>query len=189
MREGGCLMPYIMPPPEGKANGYSVWLMPNDADGHLCAWLIRRCAQYSGLLFPPHCTLVGNIVAFQESVLLELFYDLARTMPPIAGRLISAKTEDVFFRAVYALFKDPAPIIRERRAVRERLGSIVQPSIPPPHVSILYGTYGAVVKEKVCAMVQDALPWRFHMDTLAVMRTEGTVSEWKIVERFPLGGT
>lgn len=180
-------MPFITPPPEGEARGYAAWLMPNDAEEHLFAWLIKRNAErYGGPLFLPHCTLVGGIITFRESVLVKLFRDLARAIRPIVGVLASIETEETFFRALYALFEDPAPIIREQRAIRERIGSMVQPAVPLPHVSILYGAYSAGVKQIVRNSVENMLRWNFRMDTLVVVRTEGTADQWEIIERFSL---
>lgn len=168
--------------------GYSIWLgFRGDSALRLQTAIAALSAAFSGPVFVPHLTLVGDLDLGLDEVqrLAGVFGGLA--MPshlPVRDVGLSAR----YFMALYLAVEIPGEVQR----ARERIARAANPStyeLDAPHVSLLY----ADAEPSALARHREALRGAFagaelEVAGLDIVRSSKSlpVSDWRIVDRIEL---
>ena len=173
---------------QGRARGTSLWLVP--PPGAALELLTRLVASFAtatdGPRFPPHLTLLGEVLAPPDDVQVRAAR-LARQIAPVQVALSEAKESDAYFRAVVFAAEPSPTLLAARRGARAVFARSGEDSFFA-HVSVAYGRVPSGKRGGLVRGASDVLPIRFVASALEVWRTEGTVAEWRRLGGFPLAG-
>jgi hypothetical protein len=135
--------------------------------------------------FPPHVTLLAGLDQGADAVVARA-RQLARALHDLSVRFAGLEESGHYLRALSARIEPELPILDARRRAEAVLE--VRPSEPfLPHLSLLYGDVPAPTRRLLANEVAMSAPPSIVLRALEVVSTEGTVGEWRRLERWPLG--
>jgi 2'-5' RNA ligase len=163
---------------------YSLWIIPEGEAYTLTSYFIARLSDIFSLPdFEPHVTLLGRIQVSDFSTL----HDLARSLPPFRIRLASQPEYlDEYFRCLF-LKADETPALMEAFAQASRVFDY-QGGPYFPHLSLAYGDQEIEDKLAMIHVMGEIPEIEFEARQLSLARASSKipVSNWEVVERFPI---
>lgn len=167
-------------------SGYHLFLEPTGVlRERLSATITELAERYGGPVFPPHVTLLAHIPEGAEAEVRARAQELAQRLTPLQIRLSQPAGEDAYFRNLY-LHVLPTEELLQAHDIAEAFFAQNSLSVYMPHLSLVYGTLTAP-EQATCIHGLGVPPGEsFSADTLHLYKTEGSVSEWKLLESFPL---
>lgn len=164
------------------ASGVSLWwLVDEPDDSELSALIERLSLAHGGPVFPPHVTLLGGI-DLPEHTVLGRTEALCRALSPVTLVLDDYGHEARWTRWLFRFVRQTPAVMEAGALARSQFG-MDKPFTP--HLSLLYGEFAP----SVAAPLLTGAPPRAHplrSSTLAVVRTEGTVQNWRELARIAL---
>ncbi|MBI4038427.1 2'-5' RNA ligase family protein [Candidatus Daviesbacteria bacterium] len=164
------------------SKGYALWLMPKGDIYKKYAGLIKKLAkEYNGPVFEPHITLLGDI-ELPEHEVKKRTEELISGQKPLQINLGEIGYEDYHFRALFV----QAVISPQLQNLHDRTKQIFNMEIPPymAHLSLLYGNYPNLKKEKIIKSIGRNQNSTFEINNVFVQKA-GLVKDWKIIGKFP----
>jgi 2'-5' RNA ligase len=171
--------------PDDRAQGISLWLVPEGDERHLVERLIANLAAKLGTPpFAPHVTLLPGLEG-REGEVLRRAKEMAATLEPHAMPLAAVEGRSEYFRCLYARVPETLRLLTTRAQARLTFRGAGEAPFEP-HLSLVYGWVSAEDKEPVIADLAVRLPKRLTCTALEVVRTEGPVADWRSLARLPL---
>jgi 2'-5' RNA ligase len=167
---------------------YSLWLMPSGAEASAFSELIDRLAErYSSPHFPPHVTLIGAVHLCEEEVMLKA-REVAMAISPFSLALAQLDYTDAYYRSLFVRV-EPSPALLAAHREAMKIFSSVPDGSYMPHLSLLYGTFSAALKQRVIAEIGHTWSCVCAVSSLHLYLTEGDAATWREVSEVSLGGT
>ena len=163
---------------------YALWIVPDGATYSLADGYISKLSDtYHLPRFEPHVTVLGRIHSPDSSALRGL----AEGLPSFQIRLASRPEYlDEYFRCLF-LKADETPALMETFSKASGLfGYEGGPYFP--HLSLAYGDLPVETKLEIIRTLEDIPEIGFEARHLSLVHAsiEMPISDWKVVERYPL---
>ena len=163
---------------------YSLWLVPGGAvDGDLQAVVDRLAREHGGPTFPPHVTLFGGIVGPEDDVVARS-RGLAAQIAPFTVYLDDVDVGETYFQSLFATARPTPELLAAREAAQQAFSDVTAEPYRP-HLSLLYGDLPAETKRAILDRLRGTLPPSFEAQTLVLVRTGGSVADWRYPLRAP----
>ena len=168
-----------------KAKGYSLWLMPTGEVYEKLSSLIKSLAKkYYAPIFDPHITLIGEVMQSEDDVLRRA-EQLALKQNSFQITLNSVDYQDYYFRALFIRAEKTYQLQALYDRAKEVFG-IQNISDYMPHLSLMYGNFPQAVKDKIIENIGRDQNMVFTVSAIHLLKTDGEVSAWHKVKKFPL---
>jgi 2'-5' RNA ligase len=176
------------------ATGYSLWLVPERSSKvreTLFEGIFSIARATRTVPFQPHLTLLGGLEGPEREVLRGA-HNLAQRAKPFEVPLGGVGANGIFFQALFLSVPKPSPELTQLHGEACKVFGHKNGVAYFPHVSLAYGNLdGGVVsnlKRRVsCGKFGSLEGTTFPVREIHVVRTEGSVEQWMLVEGFPLG--
>jgi 2'-5' RNA ligase len=166
-------------------NGYSIWLIPDkDTYDNLSRIIKNFAGLTSSISFEPHVTLIGNS-EFSEEQFLDALDQLANQVTSFEVDANPVSTDEYFFKSIFIPIEKNKELMAARRTVRKFLG-IKKTEKYEPHLSLVYGNVDSKLKLELIRNLTAPLPTRLTLDKVALVKTTGSVAEWKKIKEINL---
>ncbi len=164
---------------------YSLWLMPSGGvEAMLADTIYSLSHEFSSPLFPPHITLLGELVGSEEE-LVGRSIQVAQQLRPFSVELTSINYLDVYFRSLFVQVRQTEPMMRANEIARQVFHR--QADDPYlPHLSLLYGNFPSRAKESIIERLGSRLSCSFPISRIHLYSTFGDTSTWEELGVFPL---
>jgi 2'-5' RNA ligase len=151
------------------------------------AKLIRDLSARLGTVpFTPHITLAGQLALPREQLLSKLSW-MASVSDPFTVTCRQFGHEAYWFRAFY-LDVSPNPALDGLRQMALNQFQIEDKDRGYlPHISLVYGEPGSGTVERLRAELDSILPLKVEVTRIALVKTEGESTAWRVVREFELG--
>ena len=177
-----------------KTTGYSIWLIPDGGVYKLTSKIILDIARKDHApKFKPHITLLGEFGKEKnEKDIIKSFRDLVHNQKTLTLNFESVNCENFYFRALFLKVGKTKELLNFHRKAKQALGMKNIKSYMP-HLSLVYGNFSKNSKEKIISSTSKDLSSEifikeFPIDKILLMKTQGTVSQWRKIVTFPLRG-
>lgn len=166
-----------------KATGYSLWLMPSGNVFDQLSAIIRSLSKaHRTLVFEPHVTLLGGLHE-KESGIIARTKKLAEVLQPLTITLNRIEYGAEYFQCLYYRVEKTTQV---RNAYARACGIFrISQEHYVPHLSLMYGDIPHAVKEKTAAKPRPHAN-TFTAEYVDLVLTDGTVEDWRKVQRFAL---
>lgn len=165
-------------------DSHSLWIMPEGTAYTLTNGYIAQLSEtYNLPRFEPHVTVLGRIGAPETSALRGL----ARSLPQFRIRLASRPQYlDEYFRCLF-LKAHETPALMETFSKASKLFDYKEKTYFP-HLSLAYGDLPVETKREMIQTLGDIPEIEFEARHFSLVRTSGeiSISNWEVIERFPL---
>lgn len=162
--------------------GYSLWLLPQEDIKLKYQSIISKLSnEHSFPSFEPHITLLGEVEG-EEQDIVNKTQQLVNMLKPLILQAGPIKAEDFFFRAVYVQIEASQDLLKMHRNA-EFVFNAKRGGLYNPHMSLMYGDYSQDIKENI---IKDlgSLQDKFTVDVIRLVRSQGTIIDWKTVTEF-----
>lgn len=168
--------------------GYSIWLgFQGDSALKLQTAVSSLSKTFSGPVFQPHLTLVGDLELDLDEVhrLAEIF---GRTAMPVELIVLDVEVSTKYFMALYLVIEIPSELQR----TRERVARSANPAtyeLDAPHVSLLYthAELSALAPHQK-ALRDEFTEQKLQVAGLNIVQSSKSlpISDWRIVDTIEL---
>lgn len=157
---------------------YALWLRPfGDAAFELKQRIKKLSARYDTPFFEPHVTLLSGLRR-GETELTQLTDTLGGSMLPFTVELTKAGYRDHYFQSLFIHVKKTKPLIDAQQTAERLFGCRTDESYFP-HLSLMYGDVLETEKSKIINIMGKSFYMDFPVHSLLLIKTEGSVSDWK----------
>jgi len=166
-----------------KAEGYSIWLIPEEEVYQKLAEIISQLSKkYSTPNFEPHVTLIGNLLGAGEEIISKTS-KLASQLKPFKIKLKRAGYFDEYFRCLFIRAEKTNEIIEVNKIARE-IFNLKSDSEYMPHLSLMYGDISAKIKEGILVDLGREFDIFFEVKSIHLFSTAGEVKVWYKMKEF-----
>lgn len=167
---------------------YSVWLIPDqdtDVYQRLEATINKYAQQYEDApVFEPHITVVGGIDG-DESVLDDGVRSLAEQQDAFDVEFTGVQCSTTRHQCVFLQAVPTADLLSLHQEAVELFD--VAAGMYVPHLSLVYSDMSIPERlELVESLTISSPPSTAHINSIALVKTTGSVSEWETVARYDL---
>lgn len=156
---------------------FSLWLMPTGAVYQEFSRLISQLAkENSSIEFQPHITLVGNVEAQEEEMIMKT-REVAALIHPYPVKLMDIDYTDYYYRALYLNVKPSSEVLTAYQVARKIFPDASGTGYMP-HLSLLYGDFPIKVKEQIIRKIGNNFTNEFEANTLYLYLTEAAARNW-----------
>jgi 2'-5' RNA ligase len=167
-------------------HGTSIWLSPAEEEAGSLRRLIHDLARDLGTpAFEPHVTLLPGLDRSPETIVRTAGQLITADLEALRVALGPAQTGPSPFRCLYL------PTVLTFRLVHAH--AVARQAFAPgdetpfvPHLSLVYGHLGDEQGRRLALEVAGRAPRLLQLAALEVVRTEGPVTAWQSLARFPL---
>lgn len=166
-----------------KSKGHTLWLIPTGEAHNKYSNLIKKLAkEYNSPVFEPHVTLLGEFLNPVEDC-IEKTKQLVAGQQPFIIKMNNIGCQDYFWRTLF-VYAEKSP---QLQALHDKAKKIFNMELPPfmPHLSLLYGMFPQVVKDKIIKEIGKSQLAEFKVDKV-ILKKGGEIKDWKIISEFPL---
>src|SRR3989344_5644563 len=141
-----------------KANGYSLWLMPDDSNYKLLKNIINSVSNaYNTPSFEPHMTLIGELAISDRALVIAKTETLVTKLSALHANLKSVNQTDHFFRSLFLTAELENNLNIANTYAREIF--MRQKDLQFfPHLSLAYGRLSEDVKAEISSKIAGFLP-------------------------------
>jgi 2'-5' RNA ligase len=165
---------------------YSIWLMPSNKVSSYYSQIIQGLSeQFDTPYFEPHITLFSGIKTELDSVHFYNISVLAALTNTFDISLYKLCFKADYFRAFYLVANEHEMLNNLNKELQVIFPTVENVAFSP-HLSLLYGEVDVAEKEALALSFGNHLFGKFEAKTIRIMRTEGEVELWEVVEEFPL---
>ena len=164
---------------------FHLWLMPTGGTCERLAAIIRHLShKHGGPLFEPHVTLLGGIEGEEEEICHNTMR-LAQGLRPFEVQLTKPGYQDSYFRCLY-LHVQETPSLMEAQAQARIILNQQKELQFQPHLSLLYGTYAADLKEHMIESLESQAGVVFEATAVHVIKAaHSQPKDWEKRALFP----
>ena len=164
---------------------FHLWLMPTGEPYDRLADVINQLSQkHGGPLFEPHVTLLGGIEGEEEEICHNTMR-LAQGLRPFEVQLTKPGYQDSYFRCLY-LHVQETPSLMEAHAQARNILNQQEELQFQPHLSLLYGTYAADLKEHMIESLDSHAGVVFEATAVHVIKAaHSKPKDWEKLALFP----
>ena len=164
---------------------FHLWLMPTGGTCERLAAIIRHLSQkHGGPLFEPHVTLLGGMEGEEEEICQKTMR-LAQGLRPFEVQLTKPGYQDSYFRCLY-LHVQETPSLMEAHAQARLIFTQREELQFQPHLSLLYGTYAADLKEHMIESLDSHAGVVFEATAVHVIKAaHSQPKDWEKLALFP----
>lgn len=166
-----------------KSKGHTLWLVPTGNAYSKYSSLIKKIAkEYNAPVFTPHVTLIGEFLNSAEDA-IEKTKQLVAGQKPFTIQVNQIGYQDYFWRTLF-VYATKSP---ELQALHEKAKKIFNMELPPfmPHLSLLYGIFPQVVKDKIITEIGSGQSAEFEIEKVTLVKG-GEIKDWQTIAEFPL---
>jgi hypothetical protein len=165
------------------ARGVALWLTPEEETRAALASLIADLAARFGTpAFEPHVTLLTGLRLSGTEVVRRAS---ALALEPLTLSLRPAEGRNQTFRCLYLPVVETLRLLHAVALARSAYG--IQDEGPyEPHLSLVYGILEQDEKSKLAKEISTSVPTSIRFAALDVVKTQGPVTEWRRLARFPI---
>lgn len=166
--------------------GISIWLSPEEEEAGPLRRLIRDLAQRLDTpAFEPHVTLLPGLLGSPEAIVHTAGQLLTADLESMRVALRPAQGGPPPFRCLYLPIALTFRLVHAQAVLRQAFAPGDERPFEP-HLSLVYGHLGDEQRRNLTGEIAAKVPGRLRLGALEVVRTEGPVSTWQSVARFPL---
>ncbi len=164
---------------------FHLWLMPTGEPYDRLADVINQLSQkHGGPLFEPHVTLLGGMEGEEEEICQKTMR-LAQGLRPFEVQLTKPGYQDSYFRCLY-LHVQETPSLMEAQAQARIILNQQEELQFQPHLSLLYGTYPADLKEHMIESLESHAGVVFEATAVHVIKAaHSQPKDWEKLALFP----
>ncbi len=164
---------------------FHLWLMPTGGTCERLADVINQLSQkHGGPLFEPHVTLLGGMEGEEEEICQKTMR-LAQGLRPFEVQLTKPGYQESYFRCLY-LHVQETPSLMEAHAQARIIFTQQEELQFQPHLSLLYGTYSADLKEHMIESLDSQAGVVFEATAVHVIKaTHSQPKDWEKRTLFP----
>lgn len=156
--------------------------MPDQEVQKTLTSIVEELAQkYSGPVFEPHMTLLGDLPLSKEDVVSRT-RKLASVLKPFPITLGKVECSTTYFQNVFVRVNTSALLLSAYIRARD-LFDIDAHRFFMPHISLLYGDHSMQERTRIAETVHLS-PLSFTANTLRIMTSGGDVSSWDTIEEI-----
>ncbi len=164
---------------------YSLWLMPTGEVYNKFSDLIRRLArEHNAPIFKPHVTLLGELTQPEKDIISKT-RQLAQGKEPFPITLKTIDYQDFYFKALFVKAEETEALLSLNNCAKEVFG--MQNTVYMPHLSLLYGDFPQVTKERIIEEIGINHDTQFTVNNIHLFKTGKQVNTWYEVKNFPFG--
>jgi 2'-5' RNA ligase len=171
-----------------ESNVYHLWLMPQADSNDYLSEVVRKLSRaHQTRLFDPHITLVGGITGPEEELVAKtekLASNLIRIM--ITPQEVQYLNE--FYRSLFLAVTPTESLINANKLAKQLFELPLNEEFMP-HLSLLYGDFSVIEKERIKGELDSNLLRKFNVDRIVLIRTNSQSDEWTSVKSFTLKST
>jgi 2'-5' RNA ligase len=146
----------------------------------------RLSRQYATPVFPPHITLIGNLVG-SEKELSSQAQQLATRVRAFEITLTTIGYLDEYFRCLFIQAAETAALVEADRTARTTFHR-EQDAKFMPHLSLMYGDLNAETKRRIVVSIRGEFDIAFPVRSIHLFSTNGEPKHWYRVQEFELQG-
>lgn len=155
---------------------YSIWVIPSEPVYSRLKNIIDRLSmEYSGPVFEPHMTILGNIDK-DLTVVEQKVKELANSVDKLELSLGPVSFSTTYFQSVFVRVNSTAKLMQLNLDAKKLFD--MENTVFMPHISLLYGDHGMVAREKAASKVR-LLPSSFAVNQFIITPATSDPSEWK----------
>ena len=164
---------------------FHLWLMPTGEPYDRLVDVINHLSQkHGGPLFEPHVTLLGGMEGEGEEICHNTMR-LAQGLRPFEVQLRKPGYQDSYFRCLY-LHVQETPSLMEAHAQARNILNQQEELQFQPHLSLLYGTYAADLKEHMIESLDSHAGVVFEATAVHVIKAAHyQPNDWEKLALFP----
>jgi 2'-5' RNA ligase len=167
------------------STGYSIWLMPTgNVRDELSKTISQLSHQYATPVFPPHVTLIGNLLG-GEKELSSQTQQLAARIRAFEISLTTIDFLDEYFRCLFLRAAETPPLLEAHQMARALFHREQEPRFMP-HLSLLYGHFDAETKQQIIQAIGRGFRKTFSATALHLFSTTGEPKDWYRVQEFEM---
>ncbi len=168
-----------------KAIGLSLWLQPSgELYTELSTTISQLSKQYATPVFPPHVTLLGDLIGDEKEIISQA-QQLASRLRPFQVTLTTVDYLDVYFRCLFLRAEETPALLQANRAARSIFHREQDPKFMP-HLSLLYGNFAVETKKQMIESIGQDFNKTFSVNSLHLLSTNGEPKDWYEVKEFRL---
>ena len=168
-----------------KTDSYALWIIPDGAAYTLMdGYIAKLSSAYHFPRFEPHVTILGGIRTAEKSLVRGITEGLAPFRVRLAGEV---EYLDEYFRCLFLKACKTPELMEIFSKASETFGYEGDPYFP--HLSLAYGEFPIRTKREMIRELGAIPKVEFEARSihLAHASTRMPISNWKVIERFPLG--
>ena len=167
---------------------HSIWLMPSaDACARFSDYISQLSKHWSGPVFPPHITLLGDLNRSADSLIAECAVTFS-ALPAGRATVTGAAGGEAFFTSLYLDVSLPDSHTTGRARLAGSFNS--EPSKAfRPHISLAYGPVGGTNKSGLIEQIAEELTgYEFELASIEIFESAKTipVESWHSIWRHDL---
>ena len=161
---------------------YSIWLLPSEKESKRFQKIIDILSElFKTPTFEPHITLYTHIPKLTD----ELFYNvsvLAALTNTFEVSIAEIQTSPKYYKSLFTNITFNHTLENLQQEVQNLFPGIDYDFLP--HLSLLYGDIEEALKSEKIDAIREDLIQMFQVSRIAIVYTQGEVSDWKIIETF-----
>jgi hypothetical protein len=169
---------------------YHLWVMPSGTSHDVLArTIVELSEQYQAPRFAPHVTLLGHLPG-SEAEILARGMTLAQRLSPYEISLTVPGMTEHYFQCLF-LHVEHTVAVQEAHSQAVSIFSPMDTAPYNPHLSLMYGTFPADLKQQIVKALPSGLALHFTVDRLQVIRAGSEdPRDWTVIRtiRFGSGG-
>jgi 2'-5' RNA ligase len=172
-----------------QADLHYLWLVPEEkAQRRLASFVKSIATRLDTVAFAPHVTLLGRLWGGSDDLSIEA-ETLAKSLTPFDIHFTGVGDENEFFRSLFLRIALDETLAAARRQAEQAFMSTELPASYSPHLSVLYGSYPAAVKEAIRNELEPDVLAPVTIDRLQLIAGGEQPQEWRAVATFRLAGS
>ena len=158
--------------------------MPSDRELMRYQNIISEFSQeFDTPAFEPHITLFSGIENLTDDIIYQISVLAALTdIFDVTFSEIGLKSN--YYKSIYLKPDSNKTLVKMNRELQEIFSDISYSF--KPHLSLLYSDASKKEKQDLLHKTNKPILGQFQATTLRIMKTDGNVESWKMVEDFPL---
>jgi len=166
-------------------SGYALWAIPaKPLASQLKSILHTLSNRYNTPSFTPHITVLSVKVGDEEQLKAHC-KALANSFSSFDICFDKIGESDSVYRCLYLLLNQSDDLYNLHNCAK-RILSLTEPDNYFPHLSLIYGAIPQQEKVNVKKVIQQILPLKGIVNSLALWSINGTPEQWKKLTIFPL---
>ena len=165
--------------------GLSLWLQPSgELYDELGKMISQLSSKYGAPIFPPHVTLLGDLLGDEKEITTQA-QQLASRLEPFQITLTTVDYLDSYFRCLFVHAEETPALVEANRLARNIFHREQDPRFMP-HLSLMYGTFDDETKKRIIESIGREFNKSFPVDRIHLLSCNGEPKDWYRVQALML---